>query len=99
MNDERRPEDAARRPIAATDDTNGARRARPSAAERLAIPGAVLSRTDFRELGWERRAIDCLYRALPVIVLPGYSRPIVRAEDYLKYVAEHTYRDDRVRVS
>jgi hypothetical protein len=97
VNDERRPEDAARRPIAAADDTTGVTRPRPSAAERLATPGAVLSRTDFRELGFERRAIDSIFRALPVVVLPGYSRPLVRAEDYLQLIAEHTYRDDRVR--
>jgi hypothetical protein len=30
-------------------------------------------------------------------VLPGYSRPMVRVEDYREFVAEHTYRDDRVR--
>jgi len=31
-------------------------------AERLANPGAVLSRTDLRELGYERRAIDAIFR-------------------------------------
>jgi hypothetical protein len=99
MNDERRPEDAAAAITAGVDDTNPARRARPSAAERVATPGAVMSRTDFRELGYERRAIDVIFRALPVVVLPGYSRPLVRAEDYLKLIAENTYADDRVRPS
>ncbi len=72
---------------------------RPSAAQRLATPGAVLSRTDFRTLGFERRAVDAIFRALPVVVLPGYSRPLVRAEDYLDLIAENTYRGDRVRAS
>ena len=28
-------------------------------------------------LGLERRAVDAVFRALPVVVLPGYSRPLV----------------------
>jgi hypothetical protein len=31
------------------------------------------------------------------VALPGYSRPLIRAEDYLELVAENTYRGDRVR--
>jgi hypothetical protein len=69
----------------------------PSATERLANPDAFLSRSDLRELGLERRAVDAVFRALPVIALPGYSRPLVRADDYLALIAEHTYRGDRVR--
>ena len=70
---------------------------RPSAAKLLATPGALLSRSHLRELGLERRAIDATFRALPVIVLPGYSRPLIRAEDYQALIEESTYRDDRVR--
>ena len=29
--------------------------------------------------------------------MPGYSRPMVRVEDYLDLVACNTFRDDRVR--
>jgi hypothetical protein len=72
---------------------------RPSAAQRLGTRGAVLTRTDLRELGWERRAIDAIFVELPVVVLPGYSRPVVRAEDYLELVERSVYRDDRVRSS
>jgi hypothetical protein len=32
-----------------------------------------------------------------VVALPGYSRPLIRAEHYLELVEQHTYRDDRVR--
>ena len=67
------------------------------APELLATPGALLSRSHLRELGLERRAIDATFRALPVIVLPGYSRPLIRAEDYQALVEESTYRGDRVR--
>jgi hypothetical protein len=70
---------------------------RPTAPELLETPGALLSRTRLRELGLERRAVDAVFRALPVIALPGYSRPLVSAEDFRRFLAENTYRDDRVR--
>ena len=69
-------------------------------ADRLAIPDAVLSRGDLRELGYERRAIDAIFRACPVVVLPGYKRPLIRVGDYLEYVEQSTYRDgERVRAT
>jgi hypothetical protein len=84
--------------------TYGARRAtmsstrRPSAAERLRTPGAMLTRSDLRELGLERRGVDAVFRALDVIVLPGYSRPMIRAEDYLELLEQSTYPRDGSRV-
>jgi hypothetical protein len=72
----------------------------PSAAELLRTPGALLTRGDLRELGLERRAIDAVFRELPVIELPGYSRPMVRAEAYLALLDGCTYCDrcgDEVR--
>ena len=71
--------------------------ARPTPAERLANPDALLSRTDLRELGLERRAVDAVFRALPVVVFEGYSRPLVTVRDYLTLVERSTYRGDRVR--
>jgi hypothetical protein len=65
--------------------------------ERLAMPEALLSRTDVAELGLPRRGVDAVFRALPVLVLPGYSRPMVRVSDYLRLMERSTYRDDRVR--
>jgi hypothetical protein len=71
---------------------------RPPVADRLSNPDAVLSRTDLRELGLERRAVDAIFKALPVIVLPGYSRPMIRAADYRALLDSSTYRDgERVR--
>jgi hypothetical protein len=70
---------------------------RPSAAELLQTPGALLSRTHLRELGLGRRAIDAVFRALDVVVLPGHSRPMVRREDYLALLERSTYGDDRIR--
>jgi hypothetical protein len=72
---------------------------RPTAAELLETPGALLSRTHLRELGLERRAVDAVFRALPVVALPGYSRPFVKAEDYRRLVEESTYSGDRVRAT
>jgi hypothetical protein len=69
----------------------------PAATELLETPGALLSRTHLRELGLERRAVDAVFRALPVVVLPGYSRPMVRAEDYRRLLDESTYDGSRVR--
>jgi hypothetical protein len=70
---------------------------RLSAPELLATPGALLSRSHLRELGLERRAVDAVFRALDVVVLPGYSRSLVRAEDYLELLRRSTFSDDRVR--
>jgi hypothetical protein len=70
---------------------------RPTASELLVTTGALLTRSHLRELGLERRAIDAVFRELDVVFLPGYSRPMVRAEDYLALIERHTYRDDRVR--
>jgi hypothetical protein len=73
---------------------------RPSAAERVRVPEALLSRSDRRELGLERRAIDAVFGRCPVIVLPGYSRPLVRVSDYLALLDRATYCDrcgNRVR--
>lgn len=57
---------------------------RPTAAELLAQPDALLTRSHLRELGLERRAVDAVFRALPVVALPGYSRPLVKVVDYLE---------------
>jgi hypothetical protein len=70
---------------------------RPTIAELLETPGALLTRSHLRALGLERRAIDAVFRALPIVFLPGYARPMVRAADYIAFVEESIYRDDRVR--
>jgi len=70
---------------------------RPPAAELLETPGALLSRTDLRELGLERRAVDAVFRELRVVLLPGYSRPMIRAADYRELLERCTFAGDRVR--
>jgi hypothetical protein len=80
-----------------TEGVVAAARRHPVAPELLKTPGALLTRTHLRELGLERRAVDAVFRALPVVALPGYSRPMIRAQDYLRLAEEYTYRDDRVR--
>ena len=66
---------------------------RPTAAELLSTPGGLLTSSHLRELGWTRRHIDAIWRACPMIILPGTSRPVLRVEDYLAYLEEHTYRE------
>jgi hypothetical protein len=70
---------------------------RPTASELLETPGALLTRSHLRELGWQRGAIDQIFRNVPTVHVPGYSRAMIAVESYLAFVAEHTY-DDRVRV-
>jgi hypothetical protein len=66
---------------------------RPSAAERVQVPEAFLTRSDLRQLGLERRAIDAVFRECPIVVLPGYSRPLVRVRDYLGFLEGATICD------
>jgi len=65
--------------------------------ERVRNPDAFLSRTDLRELGLERRAVDAVFRAVPVVVLPGYARPLIRVGDYLALLEASTFDGERVR--
>ena len=70
---------------------------RPTAAERLHNPAALLTRGDLAELGLDRRAVDSVFRACPVIAIPGYSRPLIRVADYHRLIAECTH-DGRTSV-
>lgn len=70
---------------------------RPTPGVRLQNPDAMLSRSDLRELGLERRAVDAVFRACPVVAIPGYSRPLIRVADYQAFLSACTYSGDRVR--
>ena len=41
--------------------------------------------------------LDAIFRACPVVVLPDYSRPLIRVSDYRKLIESSTYCGDRVR--
>jgi len=69
----------------------------PPASVRLARREGFLTRTDLATLGLERRAVDAVFRALPIVSVPGYARPLIRTVDYLDLIEENTFRDDRVR--
>jgi hypothetical protein len=69
----------------------------PSAVQLLEQGAGLLSRSHLRELGLERRAVDAVFRVLDVVVLPGYSRPLVRVEDYRALLERCTFGSDRVR--
>jgi hypothetical protein len=71
----------------------------PTAAELLATPGALLTRSHLRELGLGRTAIDAVFRQLDVVVFPGSTRPHVKRDDYLELVGRSTYDDQRVRLT
>lgn len=68
--------------------------------ERLELPDALLSRTDVTALVGKRRAVDAIFKECAkregVVILPGYSRPMVRVETYRAVIAECTYGLDRV---
>ena len=68
-----------------------------AAADLLERPGALLTSSHLAELGPNRRAIDAVWRALPVVILPGYRRPMKDPrQDYRRLIAESTYADNRV---
>jgi hypothetical protein len=54
----------------------------PTAVELLAQGTGLLTRSHLRELGLQRGAVDAVFRALDVVILPGYSRPMVKVENY-----------------
>jgi hypothetical protein len=81
----------------ALDDTTARGAQKPTTAELLSTPGAMLSRTHLRELGYERRAVDAIFQRCPVVAIPGYSRPMVKVSDYLELLERSTFRGDRVR--
>jgi hypothetical protein len=49
------------------------------------------------ELGYERRAVDAIFRACPVESWPGYSRPMLRVAAFLEWRERATFSGDRVR--
>jgi hypothetical protein len=72
---------------------------RETVEQLLQRPHALLTRSHLGQLGLERRAIDSVFRTLPLIRLPGYSRPLVRAADFLELVERETYGNDVVHPS
>jgi hypothetical protein len=95
------PSKAASAQLEASDPTREDESSRrPHASELLETPNALLLRTDLRDLGLSRRAVDAVFRACPNIVLLGFSRPMVRVEAYKAFLEGSTYCDrcgDRVR--
>lgn len=70
---------------------------KPTARELLeAGPGGLLTTTHLVELGLNRRAIEAVHRACPRIRMEGYSRALVRVEDYLEFLERSIYDGDRV---
>jgi hypothetical protein len=70
---------------------------KPSAADLLQTPGALLTRSHLAELGLTRTMIDAVFRELPVVFFPGNRRGAVRAEHYRELVERSTFDGNRVR--
>lgn len=61
-------------------------------------PERLLTRTDLlNRYGFTRRAADAVFRQLPVVVLPGYQRAMVRQSDLESLIEQSTLSDERVR--
>jgi hypothetical protein len=75
--------------------------ARPSAAELLRNPDALLTRSDLAELGLTRSMIDAVFRDVArtdgIVVFPGTRRPAIRVRSFDRVVERCTYRDGDVR--
>jgi hypothetical protein len=69
---------------------------KPTAVELFEQGTGPLNRSHLRELGLERGAVDAVFRNLDTVILPGYSRPMIRVEDYLELIRDCTYGEDRV---
>jgi hypothetical protein len=72
---------------------------RESVEQLLAKPHALLTRSHLHELGLERRAVDAVFRELDLVYVPGYSRPLIWAADFLALMERCTYGDDVVHPS
>ena len=57
---------------------------------------AAAPSSHLRELGWTRTHIDAIWRACPMVILPGTRRPVLRVEDYLAYLDEGKCSEGRV---
>ena len=64
----------------------------------VSLPGLLDRKTLADELGVTRATVDAIFRALPVVALPGLRKPFVRRADVQALLEQHTYRDgERVR--
>jgi hypothetical protein len=75
---------------------------RLSAVELLERGTGFLDSRHFQELGYSERATESIRRNTRVVRFPDFGKDLVPVEDYLAYVAGHTYCDrcgDRVRPS
>ena len=61
------------------------------------LPRLVDRKTLAEETGLTRAAIDAVFRAVPVVVLPGCTKVFAKREDVEALFARSTSRGDRVR--
>lgn len=46
------------------------------------------------EMGVPRSVVDAVFRAVPVVALPGLRKPMVRRADVLELIEQSTWCDD-----
>jgi hypothetical protein len=57
----------------------------------------LVDRKGLEALGLGRRAIDAIFRACPVVAIPGVRRVYLRRADVAEFLDACTYHGDRVR--
>ena len=80
--------DLSHQPESAVAACDGVMRNYPSARELLETPGALLTRTHLRESASNAERSTQSSALLAVVSLPGYSRPMIRAEEFLELVEQ-----------
>lgn len=59
-----------------------------------ALPELLDRKRLAEEMGVPRSVVDAVFRSLPVVVLPGLRKPMVRRADVLELIAASTFVDD-----
>ena len=60
-------------------------------SELLKDPEAHLTTSDLRDLGFAEGARARIFQDLPIVVIPGYRRAMVKVADFRAYLERHTH--------
>lgn len=59
-----------------------------------ALPELLDRKRLAEEMGVPRSVVDAVFRAVPIVALPGLRKPMVRRSDVLELLEASTYLDD-----